>query len=268
MKKIILYILLACSSLVHAYDWENYSLSGGTEIVSNYNWRGTNVGGLSLQPWVEFSIYGLSVEAWSSLGSGTYDDFYQFVPELDLSLSYTFLDDHITIGFSHYYYFEGPFFGGNYYLDNIGSSQSEFELSVYGNDDCPLEVGFTTMFGGGDYYSANGEIILQNSIKAKKLYSTYIYVNYTFEINDIEIVPEIGFSPNPSMYTYYDYNTNKHLGFAMNNISCKVIYTFLETDLTIMYVTGDVFFNLFDVGYEKFEYGKNVGLNVGVGIEL
>ena len=69
------------------------------------------------------------------------------------------------------------------------------------------------------------------------------------------------------MYTYYDLNTNKHLGFAWI-ISCKFNYTFLETDYVSMYTTADVFFNLFDVGYEKFEYGKNCGISVGFGIDL
>jgi hypothetical protein len=103
---------------------------------------------------------------------------------------------------------------------------------------------------------------------AEKLMSMYIYLKYTFTLNDVEIIPEIGLSPNPSMYTYYDLNTNKHLGFSMNNISCKFNYTFLETDYVSMYTTADVFFNLFDVGYEKFEYGKNCGISVGLGIDL
>jgi hypothetical protein len=42
----------------------------------------------------------------------------------------------------------------------------------------------------------------------------------------------------------------------------------LETDYVSMHTTADVFFNLFDVGYEKFEYGKNCGISVGLGIDL
>lgn len=267
MRKIILCLLLAISSLTYAYDWEKCSLSGGVEVVSDYNWRGTNIGGLAAQPWIEFSSYGFNLGAWSSLGAGPYDDFAQFIPELDLYLSYTSPDGHFTLGLTHYYYFDGPFFGG-YELDHLGSSQSEILVSIFGHDEYPLEIGAAMMFGGGDYYSANGHLILQNSTTAKKLFSTYLYIKYTFTINNVEIIPEIGLSPAPSMYTYYDESTGKHLRFAMNNISCKLNYTFLETDFTTMYATADVFFNLFDVGYERFEYGKNVGLNIGIGIEL
>ena len=42
-----------------------------------------------------------------SVGSGTYDDFNQLVPELDLYLSYTTPDEHFTLGLTHYYYFDG-----------------------------------------------------------------------------------------------------------------------------------------------------------------
>ena len=272
MRKIILCLLLITSSFTYAYTFEgtenSVSLSGGVEVVSDYNWRGTNVGGLSVQPWIELNVLGFKYGMWSSLGAGPYDDFTQFIPELDLYLSYTSPDGHFTLGLTHYYYFDGPFFGGGYELDKLGSSQSEILVSIFGHDEYPLEIGAAMMFGGGDYYSANGCLILQNSTTAKKLFSTYLYIKYIFTIDNVEIIPEIGLSPAPSMYTYYDGSTGKHLRFAMNNISCKLNYTFLETNFATMYATADAFFNLFDVGYERFEYGKNVGLNIGIGIEL
>lgn len=267
MKKYLLYILLTISSLTYAYDWNNCSLSGGVDVVTNYTWRGFNTGGLSAQPWIEFSSYGLSIGAWSSLGSGVYDDFNQFIPELDLSISYTTPDDHFTLRLNHYYYFDGPFFAFDRNLDNLGSSQTELEINVLIHKDYPFELGAAMMFAG-DYYSANGQLITQDQNNAKILFSTYVYVRYTFESNNIEVIPEFGFSPNVSMYTYYDYKTGYHSSFSVNNISCKINYTFWETDYTSMYVTGDVVFNLFDVEYEKFEYGKNACINVGIGIEL
>ena len=268
MKKLLILLLAILPLFAKAYDWEHVSLSGGAEVVSDYNWRGQNIGGLSVQPYVEFSAYGFNIGAWGSVGSGSYTEFKQLVPELDLYVSYTSPDEHFTLGLTHYYYFDGSFFGGGYNLDNLGSSQSEISISVFGHEYFPLEIGFNMMFGGGDYYSANGVMIMKNQNTAEKLMSMYIYLKYTFVVSDFEIIPEIGFSPNKSMYTYYDLNTNKHLGFAMNNISCKFNYTFLETDYVSMYTTADVFFNLFDVGYEKFAYNKNCGVNVGLGVEL
>jgi hypothetical protein len=124
------------------------------------------------------------------------------------------------------------------------------------------------MFGGGDYYSANGVLIMENQTTAKKLFSTYLYLKYTFEVDNVEIIPEIGLSPNASMYTYYDKKTDKHLNFAMNNISCTINYEFWSSDLVSAYLTGNFFFNLYDVGYEQFEYGKNFCASIGLGIEL
>jgi hypothetical protein len=269
MKKFVLFIAVLFSALsAKAYEWENVSLSVGAEVVSDYNWRGQNISGLSIQPYVDFGFYGFNLGAWASVGSGPYDDFNQLIPELDLSFSYTSPCDHFTLGLTHYYYFDGPFFGGSYELDNLGSSQSEISVNIFGHDKYPLELGFAMMFGGGDYWSANGYLIMENTTKAKKLFSTYIYIKYTFEIDDVEIIPEIGLSPAPSMYTYYNESTGKHIGFAMNNISCICNYTFLETDYVTMYTTANVYFNLFDVGYERFEYGKNCGVGLGLGIEF
>ena len=269
MKRIVLFIAVLFSALsVKAYDWEKVSLSAGTEIFTDYNWRGQHLGGLSVQPYVDFGFYGFNLGVLASVGSGPYDDFNQFVPELDLSFSYTSPDKHFTLGLTHYYYFNGPFFGGGYELDNLGSSQSEISVSVFGHDEYPLEFGFAMMFGAGDYWSANVHLVMESETKAKKLFSTYIYLKYTIEVDDVEIIPEIGLSPAPSMYTYYDESTNKHVGFAMNNISCTCNYTFLETDYVTMYTTANVYFNLFDVGYEQFDYGKNCGVGLGLGIEF
>ena len=283
MKKLLLLIAILFSTLtVKAYDWEHVSLSGGVETFTEYHWRGTNSETPVLQPYVEFSTYGFNLGAWFSLGVG-YDTTNIIVdnttittvnnlliPEMDLYLSYTSPDGHFTLGLTHYYYFDGPFFGGGYERDNLGSSQSEISVSVFGHEEYPLEIGFNMMFGGGDYESANGYTIWldKTETKAKKLFSTYLYVKYTFELENLSITPELGLSPAPSMYTYYYERTGKHLGSAMNNIACNVSYTFLESDYVCLYAVGNVFFNLFDVGYEPFEYGKNCGVSFGVGIEL
>lgn len=42
------------------------------------------------------------------------------------------------------------------------------------------------------------------------------------------------------------------------------ITTFIE----ILSVLAEIHFNLFDVGYDKFKYGKNFGWNIGLGVEL
>ena len=56
--------------------------------------------------------------------------------------------------------------------------QSEISISIFGHDYFPLEVGFNMMFGGGDYYSANGVLVMKDQNTAEKLMSMYIYLKY------------------------------------------------------------------------------------------
>ena len=55
------------------------------DIVSNYIWRGLNIGHVSVQPEMSVGWKGLSLAAWGSVGlSGHKDD----VREIDMTLSY------------------------------------------------------------------------------------------------------------------------------------------------------------------------------------
>lgn len=275
MKKIVLFIAVLLSALsVNAYTWENIhpegdlSLNGGAELVSSYNWRGFTYGGLSVQPWVELEIIGFRFGVWGNIGSGVYSEFNTFVPELDLSFSYTSPDNHFTLSLTHYHYFDDKFFNYDYGIENHGTSQSELGVNILFSEEYPFEFGANMMFGGGDCYSGNGVLIKENDKKAKKLFSTYLYVKYTLELDKVTIIPEIGISPNESMYTYYNEETDIHQNFAFNNLSCLVNYTFYDKKLVSMYLIGGFYFNFYDLIYEKFEYGKNFNCHLGLGIEL
>jgi hypothetical protein len=274
MKKFLISLLcLLCSFSSYAYDWEHVSLSGGGDIIANYTWRGFAQGGVSFQPWVEFSAYGVTVGTWASVGSGVYSDFCQFISEIDIYLSYTTPGDWVTAVITHYYYFGGEkYFNFAYDKSIAGSTQDEVELTIRPlmllEENNGLELGAAVMIGGGDYFSGNGEEIEKDANTYKKLYSTYVYMRYTHEIENWIIESELGFSPNPSMYTYYDPVKKKHESFALNNLACSVNYSFFDNDIVNMYVSAGIRFNLFDVGCEKFAYGKNFGWNLGFGFEL
>ena len=276
MKKFLLTLIcLICSLSMFSYDWEHISLSGGAEAIANYSWRGFAQGGLSVQPWLEFSAYGVTVGTWASVGSGTYDDFNHLVPEIDIYLSYTCPGDWATLMATHYYYFQGSKYFNFAYDKSLvedPQSQTELELTIrplmFMEENNQFEIGAGVMVGGGDYWSGNEEDISKDATTYEKLWSTYIYLKYTYEINNWIINPEIGFSPNKSMYTYYDANTGKWAKFALNNISCSVDYTFFENNIISCYALAAIRFNLYDVGYEKFAYGKNFGWNIGIGFEL
>lgn len=275
MKKILLLITIAfCSLTVNAYDWEHVSLSGGAEAIANYSWRGFAQGGLSLQPWLEFSTYGLTIGTWGNVGSGTYNDFYQLVPEIDVYLSYTVPGDWVTVMLTHYYYFDDKYFNFSYDADKVGSTQTELELTIrplqFLEENNGLEIGAAVMVGGGDCYSGNGETFYTDDteMKALKLWSTYIYLKYEAEIDNWTVNAEIGFSPNRSLYTYYDPASGVCAKAALNNISFSTNYTFFDNDLISVYALAGIRFNLFDAVYDKFAYGKNFGWNIGIGFEL
>lgn len=275
MKKFLISLLcLICSLSSYAYDWEHVSLSGGCDFITHYTWRGFIKGSVSLQPWIEFSAYGVSVGTQASVGSGVYSDFYhKFVPRIDVYLSYTTPGNWVSTKVTHYYYFAGEkYFNFAYDKSFAGTTQDEVELTVrplmFMEEYNGLEIGAAVMIGGGDYFSGNGEKIEKDANTYKKLYSTYVYFRYTHVIENWTIKSELGFSPNPSMYTYYDLVKKKHNSFALNNLECLVNYSFFDNDIVNAYILAEIRFNLFDVGCEKFAYGKNFGWNLGIGFEL
>lgn len=276
MKKLILsFLFIVCALTTYAYDWKTVSLSGGVELMANYSWRGFEQGGVACQPQVEFSSYGITIGAFASVSSGVYSDFCQFNPEIDIYLSYTAPSDWFTILFTHYYYFEKSNFINFAYGINLAEdpqSQTEFELTIrplkFLEENNGLEIGAAIQIGGGDYWSGNGEIFYKDAQTYEQLFSTYIYLRYIYENDNWEVIPEFGFSPHKSMYTYVDPVTGKAECFALNNLSLLTNYTFFDNDLIALYAFASIRFNFYDVGCEQFAYGKNFGWNVGLGFEL
>ena len=276
MKKILctFIALMAIVINTNAYDFEKFSVSGGAELVANYNFRGVNLGGLSLQPWGEISSYGFAAGFWGSVGSMPYatDGFKAGNYELDLYVSYTTPLDIFTIKATHFYYFDGsPYF--SYANDGSSSTQTEIEGTFRWEG---LSVGVATQVGGGDCYSlynAYHSDATHNGDPLHKMWSTYLYIIYDWAITDNwNWKNEVGMSPNKSSYTYFNYNEATgdvtHANYAFNNISSTVTYNHCFKDFVNVYFLAGVTFNLFDVSYDKFKYGKNFEWNVGVGIVL
>ena len=274
MKKFLFAVIAALTivNTTNARDFDKFSVSGGAELVANYNFRGINIGGFSLQPWVELSSNGVAVGAWGSIGSMPYstEAFKTGNYELDVYLSYTTPLDIFTIKVTHLYYFNGsPYF--DYSNDCSSSTQTELEGKFRWEG---LSVGVATQVGGGDCYSLynnyyGDSLSLHFGDPGYKMWSTYLYVIYDWEIDDcLSWRGEIGLSPHRSQYTYYNANTGDHAKFALNNISSTFTFNHYSNDIVSMYFLAEIHFNLFDVGYDKFKYGKNFGWNIGLGVEL
>lgn len=277
MKKFLIFLsVLFISISASAYDFEKCSLSGGAELNANYLFRGKVLGGLNLQPWVEFSSYGLTLGAWGSTGEyHEIDNAHPFTNywsdwnnELDLYLSYTVPGEYVTFKVTHFYYFDNKaFFNYSYKYneDDMPTSQTEVMLEIKPSSEYPFILSTNVQVGGGDCWTADGVSFWNNdSTVANKLWSTYISLRYELEVGDWYIEPEIGFSPCRSYYTHSDRN------WAINNVSCKVNYNFFSNDYVNLYALAHVHFNFFDTGIAgcKFEAYKNFGWNVGFGIDL
>ena len=127
MKKLstIFLVLALCLPVIintsNAQEEESSSpFSLGTDIVSNYVWRGTKLGsGPNIQPYVEFGIAGLTVGSWGSFAFNT-----SSVVENDFYLSYGF-NFGLSLGVTDYYY-QGPLFD---FSDSTGSHAIEINGS-------------------------------------------------------------------------------------------------------------------------------------------
>lgn len=260
------------SLMTFAIDLGPVEVSVSADVVSHYLYRGTVLGGISLQPCVEVSAYGLTAGAWGNVGPGPYMDYdkktwnkpLEFNPELDVYLSYTTPGDWVTVSVTQFFYFdESGFF--NYRNDTANKTQTELHAQVKLAPSYDIYFNWNTQVGGGDAYEGDDGNIY-------KYWSSYAAFTGSFELPyDLTLNAELGFSPYMSSYTYTNYNeetgTWTRAKFAVNNISAAVQKHWYaggkEGDLADMYLQAKVAFNLFDVGYEPFAYGKNFNWMVG-----
>ncbi len=209
IKKYILAIVVLMFSATAARAWENpgFEWSVGAELNSAYLFRGMNYGGLSFQPEVSVGYGGLSLTAWGNIGA-TSNQFTEFSPELDITLSYSIVG--ITLGVNHLYYFDGS----NYFdFKGDGTTQTElqleFDLGEY-VPKFPLALGWYTYIAGDDFLP-NGE----------RAYSSYIELSVPFSLPlGFYLKPTVGMTPWRSFYTDYEGD------FALNNVSLRFGWEF------------------------------------------
>lgn len=168
-----------------AYAQDKVEASVGADLVSGYIWRGTDCGGVSIQPSMSVGYKGLSLAAWGSVGLDKED-----AREIDLTLGYE------TGGFSvavtdywfSYHQADGGY-TGNYFKYGSHSTAHIFEATL-GYDFGPLALSWNTYFAGDDYTKENGN----------RAYSTYIGVSAPFKLGGLDWSAEVGFTPWEGAY--------------------------------------------------------------------
>ena len=153
----------------------------GADIVSNYIWRGQDMGHVSLQPELSVGWKGLSLAAWGNVGLSDKDD----NREIDLTLSYE------TGGLS---------FGIVDYWDD-GAGKPYF---YYKNNDIgPVSASWQTYFAGNDYQAGG-----------KRAFSSYFELSAPFRLVTCDWEARFGLVPWKS--GMYDVS-----GFRVTNLSLR-----------------------------------------------
>ena len=217
MKKIS-FLLIAAGLMVvspcAAQDKVEASVSA--DIVSQYVWRGLDLGSGSIQPSVDVSWKGLSLSAWGSVGFVDRHD----NKELDLTLSYTI--GGFSAGLIDYWNTEN---NPNYFNYKARNTSHVFEAFV-GYDFGFLSASWQTIFGGNDGVNNHGH----------RAYSSYFELAAPFRFATCDWQAAVGCVPYATDY----YGTSK---FAVTNVSLRVEKAIRITDHFSLPIFGQLVAN-------------------------
>lgn len=194
MKKHLLCLLAMIAPMMMSAQ-DEVETTIGADIVSQYIWRGQELGDVSLQPTLGIAYKGLSLTAWGSVGLSNKDN----TKEFDLTAAYTTGGFHIGVTD---YWFNTP--NERYFAYSAHETSHVFEANV-GYDFGIASLNWYTNFAGNDGVNKDG----------KRAYSSYFEANVPFKLASCEWTATIGAVPYATSF-YSDAN-----GFAVTNIGIK-----------------------------------------------
>lgn len=194
MKKHLLCLLAMIAPMMMSAQ-DEVETTIGADIVSQYIWRGQELGDVSLQPTLGIAYKGLSLTAWGSVGLSNKDN----TKEFDLTAAYVTGGFHIGVTD---YWFNTP--NERYFAYSAHETSHVFEANV-GYDFGIASLDWYTNFAGNDGVNKNG----------KRAYSSYFEANVPFKLASCEWTATIGAVPYATSF-YGDAN-----GFAVTNIGIK-----------------------------------------------
>ncbi len=178
------------------------------DIVSQYIWRGQDLGNVSLQPTLGIGYKGLSLTAWGSVGLSNWED----TKEFDLTLAYS--TGGFTIGVTDYWFNSGD---GRYFEYDSHKTAHVFEANL-GYDFGPVSLNWYTNFAGADGHNKSN----------KRAYSSYFEAKAPFKLGGCEWEAALGIVPYATDFYYghqytdaNDVTRNRPTGFAVTNVSLK-----------------------------------------------
>jgi len=174
----------------------NSALNISGDVFSRYVWRGTAFSRApSIQPGIEYTLGNLSIGAWGAYSFQGSDG-----AEADIYLSYSLLDEKISLTLTDYYFpdEENPL--NNYFEYNEDKTSHILEASVSwnGTEKLPLSLLFAANFYGADAKKINNDPDSQSFNEADgNQYSMYVELAYSFILKDnTDLQLFAGFTPN------------------------------------------------------------------------
>ena len=215
MKKTALLALAAMATIIaNAQDEIETSLSA--DIVSQYIWRGQDLGSAAVQPTLGIGYKGLALSAWGSYGfADTSDD-----KELDLTLSYA--TGGLNIGITDYWFTSGQDPKGRYLKYDSHGTNHLFEANI-GYDFKVAQIQWYTNIAGNDGVNKDGD----------RAYSSYFEVVVPFCLASADWTATAGAVP----FATTTYDTG---GFAVTNLSLRASKAIRVTDSFSLPVWGEI----------------------------
>ena len=204
-------VLVTLSPSVKAQNGVEASI--GADVVSQYIWRGQNLGNAAIQPTVGLSYKGLSLSAWGSTGITEASD----TKEFDLTLSYATEGFHV--GVTDYWfdkatnYKSGYIEDAKYFKYGAHGTTHTYEANV-GYDFGILSVDWYTNFAGNDGVDKDGD----------RAYSSYFEISAPFKLATCDWKATVGAVPYRT--DFY----SKANGFAVTNVTLKATKGIKITD--------------------------------------
>ena len=218
MKKIVIFALGLVMNMT-AYAQDKVETTIAADFVSQYIWRGQDLGDISIQPTLGIGYKGLSLTAWGNVGLSNSSD----TKEFDLTLSYTI--GGFNIGITDYWFNLGLDPENRYFKYDAHGTNHLFEANI-GYDFGFASLQWYTNFAGNDGKNKNG----------KRAYSSYVEANVPFKLVKIDWTATAGVVP----YATDLYGTT---GFAVTNLALKATKDIKITDSFSIPIFGQVVAN-------------------------
>ena len=186
------------------------------DVVSQYIWRGQDLGNVSLQPTLGVGYKGFSLNAWGSVGLSEPKD----TKEFDLTVAYTI--GRLNVGVTDYWFDAGLDPDNRYFKYGAHETNHVFEANI-GYDFGLLSVQWFTNFAGNDGVNKHGH----------RAYSSYMEVTAPFRLATCDWTAAVGAVPYATSF----YNTN---GFAVTNVSLKATKEIRVTDTFAIPIYGQI----------------------------